>query len=152
MEIVKLTKKDISQIRPMWEELNNIHGKLSTNFKEHFESFTFEKRLKQIEEKESYSVFVAKDGSNYVGYSIASINSKIVEIYSIYIKPQNRNNKAGESLIASAESWLKSKGINKIHVLVAEGNESVLGFYNKQGYYKKYTVLEKKAKIPYSID
>ena len=52
MKIVKINKNEIHQIRPMWEELNKIHGQLSTHFKEHFLSFTFEKRMKQIEDKE----------------------------------------------------------------------------------------------------
>ncbi len=46
--------------------------------------------------------------------------------------------------MAKAESWLKTKDINRIIVCVAEGNESALGFYNKQGYYKRFTIFEKK--------
>ena len=60
MKIVELKEKDFHQIRPLWEELNKLHGKLSNHFKKHFRSFTFESRLKQIKEKESFSIFAPK--------------------------------------------------------------------------------------------
>lgn len=145
MKITNLDKKDISQIRPLWERLNNLHEKLSTHFKRHFTSFTFEERFKQIENKDSSSVFVAKENSNILGYCIVSVQNKIGEIDSIYIDPQYRNKKVGENLMAAAESWLQSKDITTIQVSVAEGNESVFGFYNKKGYQQRYTMLEKKA-------
>lgn len=143
MKITELNNKDIYRIRPLWEELNKLHGKVSTHFKSHFGSFTFQKRVRQIEAKESFSVFVAEDDSKYVGYCIASIENQVGEIDSIYIDPGYRNKKAGEKLIAAAESWLNSKDITRIQIAVAEGNESVFGFYHKQDYYQRYTVLEK---------
>ena len=145
MKIVELNKTDLSQIRPLWEELNELHGKLSNHFQDHFQSFSFKARLRQIEEKESFSVFAAKDNSKCVGYCIASVENQVGEIDSIYIDPEHRSKKVGKSLINAAESWLNSKDISKIHVSVAEGNESVFGFYNKHRYYQRYTVLEKKA-------
>ncbi len=145
MGIIQLDKKDIFLIRPLWEELNNLHGQVSTHFKDHFESFTFEKRFEQIQNKDAFVVLAAKEGSSYTGYCIASVENKIGEIDSIYIKPTNRKNKLGETLLSSAELWLKSKNVVKILVSVAEGNESVFHFYNKQGYYQRYTVLEKKV-------
>ena len=145
MKIVELNKNDLPQIRPLWEELNKLHGKYSTHFQKHFRSFTFDDRLKQIEKKESFSVFVAEESSKCVGYCIVSVENQVGEIDSIYIDPQNRNKKIGESLMIVAESWLQSKDVIKIHISVAEGNESAFGFYNKHGYYQRYTVLEKKA-------
>ena len=145
MKIVELNEKDLHQIRPLWEELNKLHGKLSNHFKKYFRSFTFESRLKQIKGKESFSIFAAKNNSKCVGYCIASVENQIGEIDSIYIDPKHRSKKVGESLIVAAESWLNSKGITKIHISVAEGNESVFNFYNKHSYYQRYTVLEKKT-------
>lgn len=144
MNIVKIENENIPQIRSMWEELNKLHGQLSTHFKVHFESFTFEERLKQIENKDSFAVFVAKYESKIAGYCISSVNGEIGEIDSIFINPQYRGKKVGEALMVEAESWLKTKSISKIHISVSEGNESVLGFYNKQGYQQRFTVLEKK--------
>ena len=145
MKIVEISEKEFDKIQPLWEELNKLHGKFSTHFEEHFRAFTFESRLKQIKRKDSFSAFVAEENSKCVGYCVVSLENQVGEIDSIFIDPENRNKNVGESLINAAESWLKSKGITKIHISVAEGNEAVFGFYNKQGYYQRYTVLEKKA-------
>lgn len=145
MKIIELSKKDLYKIRPLWEELNKLHGKLSTYFQEHFRAFTFESRLKRIKTKDSFSAFVAEESSKCVGYCIVSVENQVGEIDSIFIDPKHRNKKLGENLIIAAESWLKSKDVSKIHISVAKGNESVFGFYNKQGYYERYTVLERKA-------
>lgn len=144
MEITKIDIKELSQIRPMWEELNKIHGKLSTYFKNHFESFSFEERQKQLLKKTYIAAFVARIENLNIGYCIASIENGIGEIDSIYIDQKYRNQSIGESLLSEAEIWLNSKEIDKVRICVAEGNESVFNFYNKQGYYQRFTVLEKK--------
>ncbi len=145
MNIRKIEKNDISLIRPMWEELNKHHGTLSTNFKEHFYSFTFEVRQQQIKKKEDIAVFVAEVENARIGYCIVSVDDKLGEIDSIFIEPEYRKKGIGERLISEAETWLKSKNIEKINISVAEGNESVFDFYYKQGYLKRFTVFEKKA-------
>lgn len=145
VKINKVDKEDIILIKPMWEELNKHHQKLSTNFKEHFSSFTFEDRQKQIEKNDLFAVFIAEDEGNFIGYCIASIDGKIGEIDSIFVNPGYRQKNLGESLMLEAETWLKAQDIEKIHILVAQGNESVFHFYNKQGYKKRFTVLEKTA-------
>ncbi len=127
------------------ERLNSLHESLSPSFKKHFPSFTFEERFEQIESRNSFSIFVAQENTNIIEYCIVSVQNKIGEIDSIYIDPQYRNKKIGDSLIAAAESWLQSKDITKIQISVAGGNESVFGFYNKKGYHQRYTILEKKA-------
>jgi len=38
---------------------------------------------------------------------------------------------------------LQSQGAGRIHISVAEGNESVFAFYARQGYYKSYTTYVK---------
>lgn len=145
MKIVKIDKKNVSQIRPVWEDLNKLHGELSTHFKEHFKSFSFAERMKQLEKKQSVAIFAAKEESDILGYCIASVEGEIGEIDSVFINPEHRNKSVGKRLIIKAESWLRSKHVIKIHVAVAEGNESVFEFYNKQGYYQRFTVFEKKA-------
>ena len=145
MNILELNKKDIFQIRPMWEKLNEWHGHLSTHFKDHFKTFSFEERIKQIENKKSFAIFVAQTEQELVGYCITSIESETGEIDSIYVNPEYRQKKIGERLLLKAESWLKSKHVVKYQISVVQGNESVFEFYSRQGYHPKCTVLEKKT-------
>ena len=76
---------------------------------------------------------------------MASIKAHNGEIDSIFVKPIHRNQKVGERLIQSAESWLKGMGAAKLFVCIAEGNEQVFAFYNRCDYYQRFTVLEKDA-------
>jgi len=145
MEIIKIEKENISDIRNMWESLNSLHGELSTHFGDHFNSFTFDERLAQFEDRDFFAVFAARTEEGLIGYCIASVKNKIGEIGSIFTYPEHRNLGVGDSLMEKAESWLKSKDISKIMVSVAEGNESVFGFYNKRGFHHRFTVFERKA-------
>ncbi len=145
MEILKIANQDIHRIKPLWEELNRHHCQHSTYFRTHFESFTFEERIKQLESRDAVTCFVAEEKSEFIGYCMASINAHDGEIDSIFVKPIHRNQKLGERLIASAESWLKGMGAAKLFVCVAEGNEQAFGFYNRHDYFQRFTVLEKDA-------
>lgn len=147
MKITKIKNRDIHQIKTLWEELNRHHWKNSTHFKKHFKSFSFENRVKQLESRDSAGIFVAEEKSGLIGYCIASLKEQTGEIDSIFVSPAHRNREIGEMLIEKAESWLREKGASKLIVNVAEGNESVFGFYNKKGYLKRFTVLEKRKHI-----
>ncbi len=143
MDIVQIEKDKISNIRFLWEELNELHGQLSTHFKEHFKNFNFTDRMNLLKDKDFYTVFAAQNENGFIGYCIASVKGKVGEIDSIYIKTDYRHLGTGENLISKAESWLRSKGASKIIVGVAEGNESVFGFYHKYGFRHRVTILEK---------
>jgi hypothetical protein len=41
MEILEIPKDRIYEIEPLWRELNSHYHERSSNFKEHFSSFTF---------------------------------------------------------------------------------------------------------------
>ena len=146
MEIIKIENQNVDQVKPLWEELNRHHCQHSTHFKAHFESFTFEDRIIQLESKDAVAVFVAEEQSELIGYCMASIEKDSGEIDSLFVKPIHRHQKVGARLIQSAESWLKALGAARLFVCVAEGNEPAFGFYHQHGYYPRYTVLEKDAR------
>jgi len=144
MNIIKLDRKRITDIKGLWEELNALHGRLSQNFKEHFDSFTFEDRVRQLEEKSNLSLFVADDKGTYVGYCIVTSDKRKGEIDSIYIQPIYQGKGIGNQLMMKAIDWLKNRNCRDINIYVAEGNESVLGFYEKYGFKKRAVVLQKR--------
>ncbi len=144
MEIIEIDRKHLIEIKPLWEELNNYHGQLSTNFKEHFNSFTFEKRISKLTDKEYTSVFIASDSGTYIGYCIATTEKNKGEIDSIYIKTDYRQQKIGSKLMQKALEWLNKLHLKEIDIYVAEGNEQVFPFYEKFGFKNRYTVLQKR--------
>lgn len=143
MKIIKLEKDNLIDIKALWKELNALHGKLSSNFKNHFDSFTFETRRKTLEEKEKLSIFVASNNDIYVGYCIASIEKGKGEIDSIFIQEEYQNRNIGDQLMQRALEWLNVKNCSVTNVHIAEGNELALGFYEKYGFRKRFTVLQK---------
>ena len=66
MNIIELDRGKIAEVKGLWEELNAHHGKLSENFKSHFDTFTFENRTKQLAAKQYLSLFVASDKQKLV--------------------------------------------------------------------------------------
>lgn len=142
MKIVVIEKCDVTQVQPLWEELNALHLEKSSNFRKHFESLTFEKRIENLLAKEHIIIYVVEVDSNLVGYCIATVNGQVGEIDSLYIKQEYRGNRLGERLINQALSWLNQQGCNEINIYVAEGNESVLSFYENFGFKERFRVLQ----------
>ncbi len=142
MNIVEIPRERISEIEPLWRELNALHHEKSENFKNHFSSFTFSERSKKLLEMENLVVFAAKTNSELVGYCIASSTDGAGEIDSLYIKPLFQGALLGLQLTEAALSWLRGLGCSQIRVAVAVGNEEAIPFYEKFGFKKRFHVLQ----------
>jgi ribosomal protein S18 acetylase RimI-like enzyme len=143
MEIVQLDRSRLSEIEDLWKELNSHHRQLSLNFKQHFDTLTFQDRLKQLACKESLSLFAGSDAAAYVGYCIATADRNRGEIDSIYVKASYSGQGIGHELMMRAMEWLRTQDCAETVIYVAEGNEQVLSFYEKYGFSKRYTVMGK---------
>jgi GNAT superfamily N-acetyltransferase len=99
--------------------------------------------MKTIQGNEKYSVFISTINHEISGYCIASINKNIGEVDSIFVKEIHRNSSTGKKLIKKSIKWLERQNIKSIKVGIAEGNESVLPFYEKLGFKKSMTILKK---------
>ena len=143
MEITQLEEGNLFEIRPLWEQLNELHKQKSHNFKDYYARFTFEERMESIYEKESFAVFIAKHDEEIVGYIIISSVKDLGEIDSIFIIPKVRNSGLGKKLIEKAEEWLSEQNADRIVISVADGNEAVFPFYQSLGYLPRLTILEK---------
>lgn len=83
------------------------------------------------------------DKDIFVGYCISTINSEPAgEVDSFFVEEQYRKQGLGDKLMQRALEWLDiNKAKTKI-IVVAEGNENVLEFYRRYGFYKRRIVLE----------
>ena len=144
MEIIKIKKSEIYKIKPLWEGLNRQHLENSSNFKHHFELFTFEQRVELLSGKDQVVIYAAQINSNLAGYCIASIEHDTGEIDSIFIQEVYRGKGVGRKLMQYALSWLETFECRSINVAVAAGNESVLPFYEKIGFRERVRVLQLK--------
>lgn len=113
---IELKKNQIDEIKPLWEELNNQHGDLSTHFPERYDKFSFKDRKKDIlkkSENRTLKIDIAKDKNtkSYIGYCISSISDELIgEIDSIYLEEKYRSYDIGnEFMERSLIGWIKKK-------------------------------------------
>ena len=148
-EIQVLDIKEIDIIKPLWEELNSMHKGKSIHFSDDFANFSFEKRKQTLIQKDKLLILICKkkDNNQIIGYCISSITNNIEgEIDSIYIKPLYRKQHLGSILIKKSMEWFAKEDISNIEILVAHGNEEVLPFYEKFGFYPRTYKLKQKLK------
>lgn len=143
MNIEAITREKIDGIKPLWEKLNAHHLAKSSLFKDHFSAFTFEKRMESLKKRDLLIAYVAEHDGEKIGYCVATVDGSVGEIDSLFVREEHRGKGAGEELFSLALRWLGGQKCETIKVAVAEGNESVLGFYRRFGFAKRFTVMEK---------
>lgn len=141
-----LTKDKLAEIKPLWEELNLIHLDDTVYFKEHYAAFSFEKRsagwLNLPEESFHLLIAVTKE-SGPVGYCVSTIDAnRKGEIDSLFVHEAFRQQGIGKTLTERSLEWLQENRCNPIRLTVSYGHESVLGFYQRLGFYPRLTTLE----------
>ena len=78
--------------------------------------------------------FVAESAGRLVGTVMAGYDGHRGWIYSLAVDPVCRKRGIGRALLQRAEAALQERGCVKINLQVADGNEGVIGFYEKTGY------------------
>jgi ribosomal protein S18 acetylase RimI-like enzyme len=141
---------DIDAIKPLWEELNASHARLSTHFGGHFEAMTFEKRKTEFASKGRrgelrIDVCIHFASGEIVGYCVSNLIEGVGEIDSLFVKETHRGRAAGSLLMEAAMSWMRDKAAREITLTVAVGNERALGFYRKFGLYPRLIQLTNKS-------
>lgn len=131
----------LSEINALWQKLNKHHLDSTEYFKDKFKEFSFEYRMKSLQEKAEagdIQVIIVKDRDNEkkIGYCVSTINSEqIGEIDSLFVEFEYRGLALGDMLMNKALAWLESKEPKEIVLNVAGGNEKVLEFYKKYNFH-----------------
>lgn len=145
IEFIRGGRELLNDARPLWESLNRHHESKSPYFAERYKNFTFEKRAEKFMEKNDgfINIDMIKKDDVYVGYCITTISSnKEGEIESLFLLNSCRGHGYGDMLMERAVEWLDNNGAVKKIIGVAAGNEDVLEFYKRHGFYKKTIILE----------
>ena len=144
----RIPKRDLEIIRPLWEKLRAHHMAHSVNFREFYDAFTFEVRMKKFFELPESNLFVeVAEGpaGDIAGYCISSVTADGAgELESIYVEEEFRKRGVGAGLVRNSIEWLKSRNCAKISVAVANGNEAAFPFYEQFGFRHRLSVLELK--------
>ena len=139
-------------IEPLWEKLRVHHLERTRNYAWHYQAQTFTKRkaalLHKIQQKIKNGklkvdlVHDQEDGT-LVAYCITSINGdNVAELESMYVESCCRSMGVGHRLVERSMEWMTEQGAETRRVIVAAGNEDVLGFYRHFSFYPRSTILE----------
>ena len=134
-------------IKPLWEKLNEYHEVKSNYFSDKYKNNTFKKRKSKFISNNNLKVRIdlIKDIEKnlYIGYCISTIDVELTgEIDSLFIEEEYRKDGLGDKLMKEAIKWLDLNKVKTKVIAVAEGNEEVLEFYKRYGFYKRRIVLE----------
>lgn len=142
----RLKINKLGEIKLLWEDLNDNHLKDSIYFKEHYTTYSFEKRSAgwlKLPKKNFHLLIAETKDLVIIGYCVSTIDENWKgEIDSLYIKPEFRQQGIGKTTLNKSFQWLQIYHCKPIQLSVSYGHESVIGFYQKLGYYPKFTTLE----------
>ncbi len=126
---------DFRQLVALLKECGLFHDYI------HKES-VIERKIKHDHE----SVIIAEDNGKIVGTVTFIFDPWQSFVYSLSVAPAYRNKRIGSKLMAEAERRLKKRGVIIANIFVAEGNEGVIKFYRKRGWYEwgRCTNMEKR--------
>jgi len=140
-------KNDLDLIQTLWEKLNKLHTELSPNFKERHKKMTWEDRKQNILKYAQELFLCYVEGINLkriIGYCITTIDCESVgEIDSAYIDDKYRKLGIGKKLISEFINWVNKKEVKTQKIMVADGNENVLEYYSKFGFFPIHIILQK---------
>lgn len=146
-QIINGGRELLDLVQPLWEKLNKHHENNSSYFSEKFRNLKFEVRKNKFINDETLNVKIDlikdKEKDVFIGYCISSINKDLIaEIESLFVETDYRKYGLGCKLMDRSLDWMKSNKVKIKIIGVAEGNEDVLNFYKKYGFYKKAVILE----------
>ena len=128
----------IDEISPLWEMTKQHHISKVSHFREQFESKTFEQRKTELLKKcidGKMLIVIAKADNKNIGYCLSIAADNKGDIESLYVMPEYRKGGVARTLMEMSMSWLQDAACEEIALTVAVGNEEVLPFYEKLGFY-----------------
>lgn len=147
LEFINGSRELLDLVQPLWEKLNKHHENNSNYFSDNFRNLNFEIRRNKFinDEKLEVKIDIIKDKENeiYIGYCISTINKDLIgEIDSLFVEKEYRKYGLGDKLMDRSLKWFNSNQVKTKITGVAEGNENVLEFYKRYGFYKRRVILE----------
>ena len=101
------------------------------------------------QQSESAEIFLAFEGDRLVGSISCGHDGHRGWLYAVAVDPALRQRGLGRRLVRQAEDWLEGHGIQKVQLMVREGNRAVLGFYAALGYaYTPRAVMARWLMLP----
>lgn len=89
--------------------------------------------LRFVERNPGLFLVAERDGE-IVGTVMGADDGRRGWVYHLAVEPRLQGRGIGRRLMAEVEARLAARGVPKVNLHVAEGNERVVGFYRRLGY------------------
>lgn len=142
----------LAQIIDLWTELMEFHQEFEPHYRVKGDAqLEFQAYLYESMESDESMVLVAMDGEETVGYSISRIaeHPPVFEIETfgliveIYVKEEYRRRGLASSMLDEIVRRFDSRGIGRLELHIAAGNEAALAFWESQGFRVYESVLSR---------
>jgi ribosomal protein S18 acetylase RimI-like enzyme len=87
------------------------------------------------------AVLVGRDGQSLVASVLVGHDGHRGWVYYVATDPYTRHKGHGRLIMAAAEDWLRSRGIEKLQLMVRPDNAGVHAFYRSLGYLEQERVI-----------
>jgi len=84
--------------------------------------------------KQNSTVLVGRDASTIVATAMVGHDGHRGWVYYVAVDPDLQGKDFGRTIMAAAEDWLRSQGVEKAMLMVRADNTKVRAFYDKLGY------------------
>ena len=118
-EFINGGKELLDLVEPLWNKLNKHHEANSYNFSDKYKNNSFKLRISKFIENRNIKV-----------------NVDLINDY--------RGCDLGDELMNRAIEWLNKNCAKSKTIVVIDGNENVLNFYKRYGFYRSKIILEEK--------
>jgi len=148
IEFLVTDEKNLDLVRRLWEKLNQHHTANSKYFSARFARRTFGQMAKTIMEKAetgTVRIDLARDmeAGRYVGYCISTISlDNVGQVETLYVEEDCRGLHIGDGFMKRALTWMDEKRVKTKTIFVAVGNDKVIDFYRRYGFYPLLTKLQ----------
>jgi ribosomal protein S18 acetylase RimI-like enzyme len=87
------------------------------------------------------AVLAGRDGGSIVASVLVGHDGHRGWVYYVTVDPDHRHKDYGRLIMAAAEDWLRTRGIEKLQLMVRGDNAKVHAFYEALGYYDQERVV-----------
>jgi len=147
-EYVEIDSGNLDSIATLWNNLREHQRNLSPHLSDHYEKRNWKSRKTELLQKSETGGFHAvvvidQRMKKIIGYCVSTISpDRLGCLESIYIEPEYCQSGIGDNLMRQALQWMDKKQVRTKTLTVGVGNERVLGFYSRYGFYPKHITVE----------
>jgi ribosomal protein S18 acetylase RimI-like enzyme len=87
------------------------------------------------------AVLVGRDGGSIVASVLVGHDGHRGWVYYVAVDPDCQHKGYGRVIMASAEDWLRGRGIEKLQLMVRRDNSQVQAFYQSLGYFEQERIV-----------